>query len=333
MTDAPRILFITLSNVGDAILSLPALDLVRQVHPAARVTVLAGARSAAVFAGRPDVAEVITHERRGSWGSWLALWRHLRALRADVVIDLRHTLWPLLLGAQQHSPLLRQPPRRLIHMRDRHLWRAQQALGTAAPPMTNSAVALPPDEFFAAQWLRDERVPEAATLVAISPSARSHIKRWTAAGFAAVADLLIAEERCHVLFTGEEDERDVVHGIIGRMAQPQAAHVAAGQTTLGQLAALLRRCRLLVSNDSATMHLAAYLGVPVVAIFGPTDPRKYGPTGAQHRIIQRQLRCVPCEASLCRYHHECMEETMPEEVFNAARAILMTTGSGAVPTP
>ena len=333
MADGPRVLFITLSNVGDAILTLPALDLVRQVHPGARVTVLASARSAPLFAGRAGVVEVIAHERHASWRSSLALWRRLRALRCDGLIDMRRTLWPLVVGARWRSPLLRQPPRRLIHMRDRHLWRAQQALGTtaSAPPGT---MAQPPDEGFAAQWLRDERVPDEALLVAISPSARSHIKRWTAAGFAAVTDWLIAEERCHVLFTGEEDERDVIHGIIGRMRQPQAAHVAVGQTTLGQLAALLRRCRLLISNDSATMHLAAYLGVPVVAIFGPTDPRKYGPIGPTHRIIQRQLRCVPCEASLCRYHHECMEETTPEEVFNAARAILTTTaGSSTVPAP
>lgn len=322
LPDSRRVLFITLSNVGDAILSLPALDLVRQVRPGARVTVLAGARSAPVFAGRPEVAEAIAQVRRASWRSSLALWRRLRAARFDVVIDLRHTLWPLLLGAARRSPLLRPAPRHLVRMRERHLWRAQRALGVTASAPPPGAMAQAPDDLFAAQWLRDERVPEGALLVAISPGARSHIKRWTSAGFAAVADRLIAATRCHVLFTGEAGERDVVSGIIGRMAHPQAAHVAAGRTTLGQLAALLRRCRLLISNDSATMHLAAYLDVPVVAIFGPTDPRKYGPAGPRHRILQRRLRCVPCEASLCRYHHECMEEMTADEVFTAAREVL-----------
>ena len=321
MSQGRRVLVISLSNIGDAMLTLPVLDLVRRRHPDAAITVLAGERSAVVFARRPDVAEVVVAQRRGPWRATVALWRRLRRQRFDLVIDLRHTLWPLLLGAPRHSPLVRHPPRRLMHMRDRHLWRAQQALGTSEEPSQPGAQIPPEDAAFAHRWLRQAGVPDGARLVAISPGARSHIKRWTSAGFAAVADRLIADTHCHVLLTGESSEREVVASVTARMRQP-GAHVAAGATTLGQLAALLQQCRLLITNDSATMHVAAYLGVPVVAVFGPTDPRKYAPRGPHDRVIQRPLHCVPCEASRCRFHHECMDETTPEEVFAAACAIL-----------
>ena len=122
MNGVARVLFIAPSNVGDAILALPALDLVRAELPAARITALAGRRSFAVFAARADVAEVIVDERRRSWRAPLALWQQLRLRRFGLVVDLRHTLWPLLLGVRRASPLWRRPPRALIHMGDRHLW-------------------------------------------------------------------------------------------------------------------------------------------------------------------------------------------------------------------
>ena len=321
MPDQMRVLFITLSNVGDAILGLPALDLVRAAHPEARITVLAGPRSAAVFQGRRDVHQTLIHERGASWREVVALWRYLRAQRFETVIDLRQTLWAVALGVRRRSPLLRQPPRQLVHRRERHLWRAARALGVAMREPVRDSFALPSDEEAVARWWREAGVPDEAPLVAVSPGARSHIKRWTTEGFAAVADRLIAEERCHVVLTGEESERAVVEEVVGRMRE-RACHVAVGQTTVPQLAVLLSRCRLLIANDSATMHLGAYLGVPTVAIFGPTDPDKYGPRGPRHRVLQRQLHCVPCEASLCRFQHECMRELTAEDVCTAARELL-----------
>ncbi len=321
-----EVLVISLSNIGDAILTLPVLDLVRQRHAAARITVLCGARAAAIFAGRLDVADLLVEERRAPWRATWALWRRLRRQRFALVIDLRHTLWPLLLRAQRRSPLARQPPRRLIHMRDRHLWRAQQALDTTDLPAARRHAPSADDALFATRWLAQAGVPVGAALVAISPGARSHIKRWTSDGFAAVADRLIAEEHCHVLVLGEAAEAELARAVVARMRQ-RAVHVAAGQTTLPQAAALLAHCRLLLTNDSATMHLAGYVGVPVVAIFGPTDPHKYGPRGLRDQIVQRRLHCVPCEASLCRYHHECMNETSPDDVLAAARAVLRAVGA------
>jgi ADP-heptose:LPS heptosyltransferase len=92
--------------------------------------------------------------------------------------------------------------------------------------------------------------------------------------------------------------------------------------TLPQLAALMQRAGLVLTNDSASLHLACAVGAPVLALFGPTDPRKYGPTGPRDRVLQRRLFCVPCEQALCRFNHECMRFITPDEVYEAARQLL-----------
>ena len=101
------------------------------------------------------------------------------------------------------------------------------------------------------------------------------------------------------------------------------AHNAVGSTTIQQLAALMQRARLVITNDSASLHLACAAGAPVLALFGPTDPRKYGPTGARDEVIQRRLFCVPCEHALCRFHHECMRFISAEEVCSTAKRMLL----------
>ena len=165
-------------------------------------------------------------------------------------------------------------------------------------------------------WAIDTQAP----LVVISPGARSHIKRWYPERVAGVADQLIEECRAVVVFTGEPDEASFVIDILKTMRH--RAHNAAGRLTLRQTAALMQLARMVLTNDSAALHLACAVGAPVLALFGPTDPRKYGPTGPRDRVIHRRLVCAPCEQALCRFHHECMRFISTDEVYAAARALL-----------
>ena len=157
-------------------------------------------------------------------------------------------------------------------------------------------------------------------LVVICPGARSHIKRWTVEGFAQVADRLIREQRAQVVFSGEPDEEEVVDAI--RRSMRSKAHSAVGLITVRQLSVLMRRAQLAITNDSASLHMASICAVPTVAIFGPTDDTKYGPTSPHHRVIRRRLFCAPCEQPLCRFSHECMRFVSAEEVFRAAEELL-----------
>jgi lipopolysaccharide heptosyltransferase II len=218
-------------------------------------------------------------------------------------------------------------------MRERHLWRlrVQAPSVPAGTPASNgsSLWIAPKDTRHVEQLCHRWRLKANRPLVVICPGARSHIKRWTAEGVAAVADRLIAEASAQVVFSGEPAEEAVVEEIMTAMHHP--THNAVGLTTIRQAAALMQRAQLVITNDSASLHLASALNVPTVAIFGPTDADKYGPTATRHRTIRRQLFCSPCEQALCRFSHECMRFIAPQEVYDAARQMLAGEGSPARP--
>jgi ADP-heptose:LPS heptosyltransferase len=161
--------------------------------------------------------------------------------------------------------------------------------------------------------------------VIIAPGARSHIKRWTAEGFAAVADRLASELKAQIIFSGEPSEDEIIEEIRGLMQA--RTHSAVGLLTIRQLAILMKRVQLVITNDSATLHLASATQVPTVAIFGPTSEVKYGPTSSHHRVVRRRLFCAPCEEAVCRFNHECMRFISPEQVLEAARELLAASPS------
>ncbi|MBI4004307.1 MAG: glycosyltransferase family 9 protein [Candidatus Omnitrophica bacterium] len=314
-----RVLIIGPSNIGDAILAGDVVAAVREQHPDAHLTLVVGERAQALFAGDPRIQTLVNADAFsspiGRLRLALSLWRY----QPQVVVDLRHTLYPFLLKPLTAWRYLRQPPRRLVHMHERHLWK----LHAQAPGASSNGTSLwisPKDTAHIEQLLRRWRVDPARPLVIICPGARSHIKRWTVEGFAALADRLIAEAGASVIFCGEPDEEAVVEEVVASMHQ--SAHNAVGLTTIRQLGALMQRAKLVITNDSASLHLASALNVPTVAIFGPTDAAKYGPTSPQHHTIRRQLFCSPCEQALCRFNHECMRFVSAEEVYAAARELL-----------
>ena len=333
----PRVLIIGPSNIGDAILACDVIAAVHRGAVDAHVTLVVGERAKALFADDPRIHTVLDADAFGSmWGRFklaLALWRY----QPHVVIDLRHTLLPLLLKPLQCWRYLPQPPKALVHMRERHLWK----LSRHAPQIASAAIAPHPlassqASDGAAVWLsakdvghvdglwRRWNLSERQPLVMICPGARSLIKRWSVEGFACVADRLITECGAQVVFSGEPDEEPVIESI--RELMKGQAYSAVGLTTIRQVGALMRRAQLVITNDSASLHLASALRVPTVAIFGPTDPAKYGPTAPLNRTIHRRLFCAPCEQALCRFSHECMRFISAEEVFDAAVALL---GHGA----
>ncbi len=333
MTVAPaassrtRILIIGPSNIGDAILSHEVIAAVHRGSPDAHVTLVVGARAQSLFADDPRIHTLVDSDAFDSaWGRCslaLALWRY----RPHVVVDLRHTFYPILLKPFSAWRYLRQPPAALVHMRERHRWklRAQAPHLTAVTSSTTadggSALWLSAKDIAHVEALRRRwNVADAQRLVIICPGARSHIKRWGAEGFAQVADRLIRETHAHVVFSGEPDEESVVDTI--RSLMRERAHSAVGLVTIRQVGALMRQASLVITNDSASLHLASALNVPTLAIFGPTDAAKYGPTAARSRTIRRRLFCAPCEQALCRFNHECMRFIGADEVFQAACELL-----------
>jgi heptosyltransferase-2 len=159
-----------------------------------------------------------------------------------------------------------------------------------------------------------------ADFIGINPGASyGTAKRWLPERFAAVADLL-AERGARVVIVGGPAERETGQAIADQMRSP--ARVLCGRTTLPELVGVLARLRTLVTNDSGPMHLAAALGVPVVAVFGPTDWRETHPVGDRHRLVREDVHCSPCRLRECPIDHRCMRRVSVDRVLAEAGALL-----------
>jgi len=311
------------SNIGDAVLAGEVIATLREAFPDAHLTLVVGERATALWAGDPRIHRVVDADVFSAPLARLRLALSLWRFHPQVVVDLRHTLYPLLLKPFAAWRYAWSPPKRIAHLRERYLWmlhRQVPGLGAAGAPGQGAVWVTAKEAAHVETLCWRWGVDGARPLILICPGARSHIKRWTSEGFSTVADRLIAEAGACVVFSGEPEEGPCVEEILGLMRQ--RAHSAVGLVTVRQAGALMQRARLVITNDSASLHLAGAFQVPTVAIFGPTDANRYGPTAPRHRTIRRRLFCAPCEQPLCRFHHECMRFISADDVYEAARQLL-----------
>jgi ADP-heptose:LPS heptosyltransferase len=270
-----RILFITATRVGDAILSGGlAAELARR-HPEARFTVACGPAAAPLFRGfdRLDRLIVVRKRRRGR--HWLDLWRQVALRRWDLVVDLRRSALPWLLWTRRRAA----PPKAAA---EHKVVTFARTLGFDPPPGP-------------AVWTRDEDHRAALGLLgphrpvlALAPTANWAGKVWPCANFVDLVARLTAPTGAlpgaRVFVTGGAGEADQVRPLLE--AIPDDRLIRAFGLDLPATAAAFQRCRLFVGNDSGLMHLAAAAGTPTVGLFGPTDDRLYAPWGAACRVVR-----------------------------------------------
>jgi heptosyltransferase-2 len=165
-------------------------------------------------------------------------------------------------------------------------------------------------------------IAPSATLVGFAPGAAyGHAKRWPPSRVAAVVTRLAQERGAISILVGAPTDRDAGREI--ESALPSGIRVVnvIGRTDLRQVMGILARCAVFVSNDSGAMHLAAAVGVPVTAIFGPTNEHVTAPIG-NHDVIVREVFCRPCMLRDCPIDHRCMKRITSDEVFDAVAARL-----------
>ncbi len=307
--DKMKILVVSLTNIGDVLLTLPVIDVLMRDYPMAAISVVVGPRGEGLLRGNPVLDRVFVYDKTRSFPDVLEWFGDLRCRRFDLVVDLRNTAMPFFLRARKRtSPFLKRIKGQ--HMLDQHLKR----LATVHAFTERQAPAR--SLFFSAQdialvdgWVRDFKWEDG--FCAVSPGAAGGHKRWTAEGYARVCDYLIAERQCPAVLIGDDRDRECAAQVKALMKNP--CRDLCGQTTLQQAAALIGRSRLVVTNDSAPLHMASYLDVPVLALFGPTDPRQYGPWGRNGKFIQAKGPCPAC-AGEKESAHRCMANISPEEV-------------------
>jgi ADP-heptose:LPS heptosyltransferase len=312
-----RILVITLSNVGDIILTTPVIRTLSKEFPSARLDVMVGPNGREIFERDPSVFKLIIYDKHIPISEKRRLQLKLKKLRYDLVVDIRNTVFPLLIGPKFRTATIQKIPKSAMHSKKRHLYRLK-SLGIKNMD-ESSYIHIPEEDLAYIEKLMDAEGIKAPVVV-MGPGAKSHLKRWTVEGFAELGDRLVAELASSVVFIGSHDDREIVDNIIGKMKK--SAHNLVGRTNIRQLAAILKRSDILITNDSAPLHLGCATGTKVLALFGPTDSEKYGPTGEFDVVISKKLSCSPCEVAVCSHNYECMKLIAPDEVFEAAKVLL-----------
>ena len=159
------------------------------------------------------------------------------------------------------------------------------------------------------------------SLAIISPGASyGPAKRWPGSNFASLASMLQEREKTEILIIGSSEEKELAESIISSMKKPPIN--MSGKTTLRQVAALIHQSHLFITNDSGPMHIANALRVPVIAIFGPTNPQVTAPFHQPSTYIQKEVPCWPCSYRKCPYDHRCMMKIHPEEVYQECQKYL-----------
>ena len=275
----PRILFITATRIGDAIMNMGVLDHLITAHPDARITVGCGPLAAPLFRAIPEVERVIVMKKQKGGGHWLKLWRESVGHRWDMVVDLRGSLTSWFLWAGQRF-VKRPNPRAGVRHR---VEEAAEVLRLGAAPGTRLWIDA------AGEARADAELPQGQTVLALSPAASAVFKEWAPERFSELALRLTAEDgllpgAAIAIFGGPGDEaraQAVKAGLEARTVIDLT-----GQLDLVEAAACLKRAALFVGNDSGLMHMAAAAGTPTLGLFGPTDERLYAPWGEKARIVR-----------------------------------------------
>lgn len=331
-----RILVIKLRYVGDVLLATPVLSRLREGFPQAHLAMLVNPGTDGVVRGHPALDDVLVVERGNPARQWRFA-RELRARRYDLVIDLtdsdRSAVLSWLTGAPVRLGYNSEGRRRgCLYTRiveaDRfgmhqvcYQLKATEALGLEGPPPEPVLVVSPEAQSAADRLLQEAGIDVSRPLVCLHPGARWWFKSWPGARFAALADRVQTETSAQALFLGGEQERSMAGRIAESMKTPFRSLV--GRTGLQELAAVLARAALHVGNDNGPMHMAAALRVPVVGLFGPSDPALWGPWGDGHRTFYKGLDCRACFHPDCfRGEQNCMKLITLDEVWAAVRQVI-----------
>ncbi len=312
-----KILFITLSNFGDVILSLPALDVLRAEYPEAKITVMVGPRAAEILKSNPYIHNLIIYDKYARLRGKISLFFELKKQRFDIIIDLRNTLFGALLPAQfKTSPFLYVPVG-IKHMKEKNLYRLKKALRYKGSWQTGKEKLIyisQEDMNYINALLQKNNITNHDKIIVVSPAAGGRTRRWGREKFVQLCQRLSGKYA--VILIGRKDDEPLT-GYIQSNCTGGKIFDFAGLTNLTQLAVLLKRASLAVVCDTGTLQLASYLDVPIVALFGPSDEQRYGPWSSKSKVIIGKASCRPCRKPDCKFDTiECMHSISVDEVLD-----------------
>ena len=345
-----KILILKPSSLGDVIQALPVLRLLKRHQPAAEIFWWIDSALAPLIENDPDLTGVVRFERK-RWAKpqhWPEMIRSIRRLRAqnfDLVIDLQSLLrsatfaWladgKFLIGLDETREGARGFYDLAVPRKSFHTHAVDWYLSVLPPlgvPVHKNFVWLPERPEIAAEikhkW-PDAIAPQPPAAsrqprwLALQPGARWKNKRWPAKHFGElVHSLALAFPEARFAILGGKDDRSLGEFVL--QSAPDRCLNLAGETSLPEMVEWVRRCDLMITNDTGPMHVAAALGKPLVALFGPTAPHRTGPYGQLGNVLRLDLPCSPCLSSRCTFEKtdECLQALPPAQVFDRVQKLL-----------
>jgi len=319
LTGIRKIIFITLSNIGDVVLTLPVLTGLRHNFPDAMIDVVAGPRPRDIFKKDPRIRKIFVYNKQAGLKEKIDFIRELHREKYDLAVDMRTSLMPFLIGARKRSPLVKRHKTGEKHKGVVHLNKLKElGLARGAGP----GIYIDDDDRGKMEELLERHgCGKENTLIGISPSTRGILKQWDTGCFIEVIQDLLRKGDYRIVLIGDDSQVDISRKIRGSVKHDSVIDLT-GAINLSGLFALIGRMQVLLTGDSAALHAASDLGIKTIALFGPTDPLEYGPRGKDDIVIRKELRCSPCKKAACAFNHECMGEIRPAEVIAALNRLL-----------
>jgi lipopolysaccharide heptosyltransferase II len=336
-----KILIRATNWVGDAIMALPALRAVRKRFPDAEIAIVARLYVADIYRHQEICDQLIAYDPKGLHAGFSGRERlatELRAQKFDVALLMQNAFDAAWLAWRANIP------ERIGYARDGRSFLLTKAVPLPRHgeiPMHEKFYYLellrragwldpPPDEAFISLRVSEEKcrsadeflcksgVRRGAPRIAIGAGASyGSAKCWPPSRFAEVASRLQSEVDADVILFGTAAETSVSTAISAEMRRPPID--LTGKTAIADLPALLSQCHLFIGNDSGAMHVAAAVGLPVVVVFGPTDPLGTAPVTLRSSIVQQKPYCSPCFLRRCPTDHRCMAAITADMVEAAAK--------------
>ena len=318
-----RILIRTSNWLGDSLISVPAVRAIKNGRPDAHLSILAPANLAPLWKLVKEVDEIVTLPNKSIFAA-------MRVIRRQPGFDVA-VLFPNSLRAALEA-WLGGIPQRVGYRGHGRGWLMNQIVReprTPGPPKHQVYRYLGIAEDCGAETSniqfqtahQPSTIKDRPLLVGLCPGAEyGPAKRWLPERFAEAAAAVSAQAQAHWILLGTKSDLAIGEQIAKTLGDSCTNRI--GQTTLDQLVEELQQCRLLLTNDSGAMHLAAFLEIPVVAVFGSTEPRLTGPLGHGHIVLRHQVECSPCFLRECPIDFRCMNAIGVQEVVDAVMSIL-----------
>lgn len=326
--------------IGDAVMTIPAVTAIRRTFPESRISVLAKPWVAEVYRLCPAVDQIIFFHDPGVHSGIrgkIRLAGELRVRRFDAAILLQNAIEAAIITCLAGIPirggynsdarefLLTHSVQRTKAIKESHQidYYIEMVKSLGCMPTQKSICLLPDqdshsisDDIFRQHGIKGDKL-----LVGLAPGATyGPAKKWFPERFAAVADRLIDEFAAQVVLLGSLEDRKSADEV-----QQKSRHSLinlSGNTNLKEAIAVMARCALFISNDSGLMHIAGALNVPLVAIFGSTNPAATSPVGNKSIVICKNVSCSPCLKEVCPTDFRCMDMISIDDVYETARNLL-----------